>query len=360
VNFTLTRLDARPIPGEPGEIRALIVERNERSRLAWLLQYYRGLGVDRFLVVDNASTDGTPDMLLEQHDVHVWHTPDSYAASEYGRYWLDRIRADHGSGHWCIVVDADEMLVYPFSERIGLRDLTTYMTRQGHRGVFSFMLDMYPAGPLRKAVLTEGQSFLEVADHFDIGPYFIMPGEERFPRLGINGGLRRRIFYQSGITGRGPNLRKVPLILWQPGDEYRSAHSCSDIPLTDVTGALLHFKYFSDFHEKAEIESQRKEHVGGGDEYAIYHRLLSQMPDVSFLSELSRRFISSAELVKLQLLICSRPYIEFCRNRIKERDGDGADLSDLNEIADLLRNWEVDLRLPFGVLTKLWRLPEIR
>jgi hypothetical protein len=360
MNFVLTRIDQREIPTVPGEIRALIVARNERTRLVWLLRYYRRLGVDRFLVVDNDSTDGSIDHLLAQPDVHVWHTTDSYGASEYGRYWLDQIRADHGYGHWCLVVDADEVLVFPFSEQLGLRDLTDYLGQNGYRGIFTFMLDMYSAGPLRDATLHEGQNFLEVADHFDLGPYFVMPTDDRFPRLGVNGGLRRRIFYQSGVVGRGPNLRKVPLILWRQGDEYRSGHTCTDVPLADITGVLLHFKYFSDFHEKAKIESERKEHWAQGDEYAIYLRLLAQMPDVSFLSELSRRYVSSVELIKLQLIVCSRPYIDFARRRVREKYGPQANESELNEINELLRNWDVELRLPFAALSKLWRMAEIR
>jgi len=213
---------------------------------------------------------------------------------------------------------------------------------------------------LRDAKLHEGQSFLEVANHFDLGPYFTTPAEERFPRFSVNGGLRRRIFFQSGMAGRGPNLRKVPLILWQKGDEYRSAHSCSDVPLADITGVLLHFKYFSDFHDKAKIESERKEHKSQGDEYVIYLWLLAQMPNVSFLSELSRRYISSVELVKLQLIVCSRPYVDFARRRIREKCGVEANESELNEINELLRSWDVDLRLPLGILSKLWPMAEIR
>lgn len=360
MSFTLNRVDRAEISKEPGEIRALIVARNERKRLAWLINYYKELGVDRFLVVDNDSDDGSIDYLLAQQNVHVWHTKDSYGASQYGRYWLDQIRAEHGLGHWCLVVDADEVLVFPFSEQLTIRDIVKYMSENGYRGLFTFMLDMYPAGPLREAELAEGQNFLEVADHFDAGPYFVMPATERFPILSVNGGLRRRIFFQSGMVGRGPNIRKVPLILWQPGDAYKSAHSCNDVPLADITGVLLHFKYFSDFHEKAIIEAQRKEHKSGGDEYAIYMRLLSEMPDISFMSELSRRYTSSLDLVKMQLIFCSSAYLKFVQSVIELRNGDNSDFAELAEIRQLLGGWDSNLRLPLGALSRLWKIPSIR
>jgi hypothetical protein len=70
------------------EIRAFLLVRNELVRLPWLLAYYRALGVDRFLVLDNASDDGTAQWLLEQGpDVHVFHTAASFTASGAGMCW---------------------------------------------------------------------------------------------------------------------------------------------------------------------------------------------------------------------------------------------------------------------------------
>lgn len=350
MTFTLTRMDERDLPDNSQEIRALIVVQNEKKRLTWLLTYYRKMGVDRFLVVDNDSSDGTTEYLLAQPDVHVWHTSDSYGESKYGRYWLDEIRAKHGCGHWCLVVDADEILVFPRSEYITLKDLVSYMEAYGYRGLFTFMLDMYPSGPLSQAVLEENQDFTEVADHFDVGPYFVMPSEN-FPRVGVNGGLRRRMFFQSGMKGRGPNLRKVPLIQWQDGDSYTSAHSCSPVQLADITGVILHFKYFSDFHEKVAIEAGRKEHANMGMEYSIYLDAISETPEVSFLSELSRKYSSTTELVKLQLLFCSKEFIHFVQENLETK----VNLEQRDtEIFRFLSQSETEMRLPFSALSKLW------
>ena len=87
------------------------------DRLPWLLGYYRGMGVDRFLVLDNDSDDGTRDWLLAQGpDVHLFHTPASFAASGAGMRWINRLLDEHGSGAWCLTIDADEVLVYPHCE----------------------------------------------------------------------------------------------------------------------------------------------------------------------------------------------------------------------------------------------------
>jgi hypothetical protein len=59
--------------------------RNEALRLPYFLDYYRKLGVTRFLLVDNDSTDGTREYLQLQPDVEYFHTTTSYRGSAAGR-----------------------------------------------------------------------------------------------------------------------------------------------------------------------------------------------------------------------------------------------------------------------------------
>jgi hypothetical protein len=61
--------------------------RDEMLRLPETHSHYRRLGVARFFVVDNASTDGTAEFVLAQPDCHVFTTTASYAESGYGVEW---------------------------------------------------------------------------------------------------------------------------------------------------------------------------------------------------------------------------------------------------------------------------------
>jgi hypothetical protein len=90
---TLQRLDAHPIHDTPGEIRAFLTVRNEALRLPSTRRHHRALGVDRFFVVDNGSTDGTLDLLANETDVHVFATADSYAGSHWGVHWMNAMLA---------------------------------------------------------------------------------------------------------------------------------------------------------------------------------------------------------------------------------------------------------------------------
>jgi len=57
-----------------GEIILYSTVGNQRERIPFMLDHHRRFGVDRFLIVDNASDDGTTEFLLRQDDIVVFHT----------------------------------------------------------------------------------------------------------------------------------------------------------------------------------------------------------------------------------------------------------------------------------------------
>src|SRR5580658_4834409 len=103
----LTRMDARPIPERSNEIRACMVVRNETLRLASVLDHCRRLGVERFLIVDNGSDDGTLELLLGQPDVHVFSSADSFGVNSMCMAWVNEILDAFADDRWVLVVDAD-------------------------------------------------------------------------------------------------------------------------------------------------------------------------------------------------------------------------------------------------------------
>jgi Glycosyl transferase family 2 len=90
-------VDRRPAAA-PGEIRAFATCRNERLRLPAFLRHYRNLGVDRFFIVDNDSSDGTTDYLVGQADVHLFRTANRYSAAHMGTDWLNALLGEFGVG----------------------------------------------------------------------------------------------------------------------------------------------------------------------------------------------------------------------------------------------------------------------
>ncbi len=80
------------------DILALVTMRNERVRLPFFLNYYRNLGVNHFLFVNNDSDDGSGNYLAEQPDVSLWWTNAGYKRSRFGMDWINRLLAKYGHG----------------------------------------------------------------------------------------------------------------------------------------------------------------------------------------------------------------------------------------------------------------------
>ena len=79
-------------------------------------------------------------------------------------------------------------------------------------------------------------------------------------------------------------------------------HAVSPIPLAQMTGALLHFKFLGDFHDRVETEVLRGEHFAGASEYKIYAEILRRGEALNLWYEQSVRFQSSRQLVELGLM----------------------------------------------------------
>ena len=282
--------------------------RNEMLRVEHWLNHYRNLGASHFLIVDNASDDGTAEYLTEQPDVSVWTTPDSYKASRFGVDWLTCLQIRHGAGRWCLTVDADELLVYPDSDTRSLDDLTQHLDATGCEAFGALMLDMYPKGPLGQTICTEGQNPLEVLPWFDANNYRAKR-HQIFDNLWIQGGVRDRMFFGSQPE-RSPTLNKTPLIKWRRGYAYvTSTHQILPRRLNDVfdtgqrnrvSGVLLHTKFLPNIAEKSKEELSRAQHFENSDLYQPYYQALIDDPDL--WTEASVHYEGTEQLEALGLM----------------------------------------------------------
>ncbi|RVU15948.1 glycosyltransferase family 2 protein [Methylobacterium oryzihabitans] len=354
--MTLTRMDSRRVAPGRAACTALMVVRNEALRLPHVLAHHRALGVDRFLVVDNASADGSLDYLLAQPDCHVFRTADSFREASFGMDWINWLAGLCAPGSWCLFVDADELLTYPHAESLTLPQLCAFLDRTGSEGVPAMMLDMYNPGPIRAAHYRAGTPFLDTCPHFDTD-YRVQPALRTGRQPEIVGGPRLRLFYPElhgvgrlGIAARRalralrlhpvgaalglshlrwgaglpPELRKVPLLKVRPGLRWIGNHAATPFVPAPLTAALLHFKFFSDFHARAVQEAARGQHWDGSAEYARYAAIIEARPDATFFHAGSETFRSSAQLVALGLM---RDDTASVRDGAVQTDGPLASLS---------------------------------
>ena len=72
---------------EPDDILLVTTIWNEKVRLPYFLRYYRALGINHFLIIDNCSDDGTAEYLTRHDDVSVWRAEGSYKSARFGMDW---------------------------------------------------------------------------------------------------------------------------------------------------------------------------------------------------------------------------------------------------------------------------------
>jgi hypothetical protein len=296
----LTRLDDRPLALPDDAILGFACVRDEALRLPHFLDHHRALGVARFFVADNASSDGTTALLMAQPDVHVFAATGSYAASRCGVDWLNALLAAFAPGHWALTLDADELLVYPGCETLPLPGFAARLAQRGAEALPGFLLDMYAEAPIRAARYVAGTPFLATCPFFDADTYH----ERTAEGLPARGGPRHRLFWQGRDRPKpSPVLHKIPLVRWRSGLAYEaSTHRIGGVALAEASCVLLHFKLFADFVENAAREAARQEHWDGAAQYASYHAALRDAPDLSAHFAGSLRYADSRQLVALGLM----------------------------------------------------------
>lgn len=291
----LVRLSA-PFDGvadDDGEVSVFAVARNERVLMPHFLAHYRALGVRRFAIADNLSTDGTREYLLAQPDVRLYSVDTPYKLSHYGVAWQQAMLAEHAQGRWALVVDIDELLVWPGCETETLAARCARLAAGGHDAALALMVDMYPEGPLDSADFERGAPFAE-APCFDATP--ALPW-----RLGSGSYSNSPSFVSSArhrlLPGSPPNhytAQKVPLVRYTPALRWSEGlHYAAGVQRAPEPLFLAHFKYHRGFRAKVEEEVARRQHYNDAEEYRKYLALWAEARGIMFDPAVSRRWVDS-------------------------------------------------------------------
>ena len=322
---------------------------DEALRLPHFLDHHRALGVARFLVVDNASDDGTSELLDAQPD--VVRLPSARPYRDFARVWRRLVADLWCEGRWVLFPDIDELFVHPGWPRAPLGPLLRHWEAEGREAVFAPMVDMYPDRPLREVSYAPGGSFLEACPMFDSDGYRMMVRKEEearelSPPVLFRGGARERLFFAPrerpataldrlllravfsprrpmrrgalrrrldervmrrvgpALPDAAPNMGKLPLVRWRRGLAFpRGPHRLSPrVEVAEEWGALLHFKYLDDFDAKTRHALERGQHFDGAAEYRRYDAEAARLMERGAAYAGSRRFRGVEDLEAVGLL----------------------------------------------------------
>jgi hypothetical protein len=289
----------------------LCVIRNERARLPHFIRHYRKIGVTSFVFFDNGSMDGSIEYLTQNPDCHVIPINASYRVHCFGNVWITAFCDSFLRDRWCLIADADELLVYDGMESHSVSDLCRILTSMRASRVFGPLVDMYPPGGLDSAVLSDDMNLLELSPLFD-GPENHEAFRYKVGRSNrgwwLSGGIRyrafskRRLFKRPKVTFR-PALAKYPLVFWSSDTAIADIHTPSPAYLNHCPrfAALLHFKFLSDFHNRAIQAVSSGEHYDNSSEYSLYIRMYKKLRS-GLVNRHSRRFHGPHSLIECGIM----------------------------------------------------------
>lgn len=293
MNTNFERLDNRKIKQRKGEILLFASARNEGKILPAFYDHYRRIGVNRFFIVDNESSDSTQEFLMNQKDTHVFYTNECYAFKDpksnkhqNNNRWLNQLMYTYAiEGQWLFFLDVDEFFYFPNCETDSIFDLMNFAEKIGATCVQSKLVDMYSKCPIKDAHYRAGQNPLEVLSYFDKPPL----NRYENPRnrlLGSKHTLRLRKFsffkFKEGVfASRGHHDLKNGVNKWK-----------------EIMTVLLHFKFTSDYFNHVKDASERKVYHGGSKVKRRMYACLQKNPDATFYDkDISVKFQDTSQLV---------------------------------------------------------------
>lgn len=291
----LKRSSERMVP--PEEVILICCVKNDLQRIKLLLSHHRSIGVHHFVFVDNMSTDGTVEWLLQQ-DVDVYQTGERYHAGAKAA-WVRRIWDTYGYNRWYLIVDSDELFSYPGMERHLIRELVLYAQVHQIMRVCSMMLDMYTDKTLFED--SKEQDMVNAYRYFDTKTYF---RTRDYRGMIIRGGPRKRIF-ESEQDYATP-LTKYPLLfvrcedLWQDHAPYPFHENFK----SECIAVLRHYKFINGDKEKYKAIVREGNYYNGSFEYKTYLKKIEEGDFTSFYYEDSEEYTDSYSLLKIPFIKC--------------------------------------------------------
>lgn len=268
--------------------------KNDVEKMHYFMEHYRDLGIEEFVFVDNMSTDGTFEFLMEQPDTIVYCCEHPFTADRKIA-WINRLIAEVGIDKWYLMIDSDELVTYIGASKYKFEDVVCKCKEKGYKRLGSVMLDMYPKGSLFDT--SSKNNLINNYCYLDKNTY---KRTEASNGIRIVGGPRTRIF------GTRMKLSKYCLFYFENDDVVPSAHFL--IPFAKgfkvpVSMAILHYKFINESDYEKIIEAvETGMHSDNSAEYKTYLKGIMQNQEVSFYSEEHSVLFTEDNLKKIDII----------------------------------------------------------
>ncbi len=291
----------------------VLVVKDGAYHLPYFLDWHRGLGFNKFVIVDNLSRDTTLDIAKASPDTIVASCSADFSRLEPCiRYYANTL---YTRGGWNLMVDVDELFEYPRAATVPLRMFLRNLNAQGATGVIAQMLDFFPR---RFADLPPGIDFKAAVDRMDrfdlasivhkeyddpdIGFSYFMAQNTRASRRTnfMFGGIRAAVFGETCCLTKHPLFRHTADVI--PGEH---PHVSRPLHCADFTCLLRHYKFTGDYVAR---DLHRADHDRfDTDEYALRAARFRDRGVIEFHRETSVRYQGFDDLIARGFLVAPPP-----------------------------------------------------
>lgn len=265
----------------------ICIVKNDLLKVKTLIKHHRTIGIKKFAFLDNGSSDGTKEWLLEQNDVDLFEVEDKYTTNRR-EAWVNKIIAYYGLKRWYLIVDSDELFVYSDFENKSITDVISYCEGKNIKRVRALMVDMYGDNEFYSS--ENDIEYLKEMKYFDTSTY---ESEHRDVLDLIIGGPRKRIF------GESTWLTKYPLCYFDEGDIEGKSHFLFPYKKnmnSECLAALLHYKFLPRDIKKYRQIAENGSYFNGSIHYKKYVKYIDSNSKMNFMCECSKEYTNSKDL----------------------------------------------------------------
>ncbi|AHY46454.1 Glycosyl transferase family 2 [Rubrobacter radiotolerans] len=299
----------------PDELVLVCLARDGEPWVRQFIERHLKLGVKHVVILDNGSADRTVEIASGYSRVTVLRTtlPFKTHKDAARRYLLKRF----GTGRWILYLDIDEVFDYPYSDVVGLGELLRYLTRRAYTAVVTQMLEMFPDRTLtaadggREDDLEATHRFYDLSD-VALFEYPAVLHDRATNNLVSNPEIKlHRGGIQTTLSGHLTIGIKHALVFMDGRLDpvNTSIHWVGNARLADITGLVKHYRFTTDFYERALRAVQEESYGGGSAKYRKYIEALKDTPGLRLRREGARELRNVEQLVEERFLTVSADYL---------------------------------------------------
>ncbi len=272
----------------------LCAVKDDLPRVKAQVEYHRSIGITQFAYIDNMSTDGTFEWLLNQDDVSLFRVDEKYNGTVRNA-WRRQVTDILGYDKWYLILDSDEFFTYPGIENHPIHEYIKHLEREKIHSILAFMLDMYSKDSLFKSSLALDDDFRKEFCYFDTNTYKIQQTHQEWV---IKGGPRSRLF------STGNRLTKYPLIKLKKSTLVQTHSNLPRNLNFDVSlpiAVLLHYKFLPYDASIYEDRMNAGIYANGSGAYKAVMKEYHNNQNISFYYDKSQKLDTSMDLLQIEI-----------------------------------------------------------